>query len=150
MVVKTSKEGFLAKKNVSMKITSKLVTRQSQIRLFFFLFENTVTRPNTGQDPLQLFKTMRQLHRYDIFITCVWKQDKPNQTTSKLPYKDLIVFLVSLLGKEPGFFQLVLQGIHTFFIGQRPVLENLTGTGRRTIQLQYNIRRMAYKRYNQG
>jgi hypothetical protein len=60
----------------------------------------------------------------------------PNQTTSTLRYKHLIVFLVSLFSEESGFFELVLQGVHALLIGQRPVLEDLAGTGCHNINLE--------------
>lgn len=62
------------------------------------------------------------------------KWGEANQTTSKL--KDLIVFLVSLLGEESGLLQLVLQGIHTLLISQGPVLQNLAGTKRHNTKLE--------------
>lgn len=74
--------------------------------------------------------------KYSLHAYC--KQEKPNQTTSKLPYKDLIVFLVGFLGEEPGFLELVLQGVHTLFIGQRPVLEDLTGAEPRNTTLVHD------------
>lgn len=66
------------------------------------------------------------------------KRFMPNQTTSKLRYKDLIVFLVGLLSKESGFLQLVLQCVHTLFIRQRPVFQDLAGATHK-IQVQYNV-----------
>lgn len=63
-----------------------------------------------------------------IDFVCVSYFKQANQTTSTLEYKDLIVFLVSFLGEESGLLELVLQGVHTLLIGQRPVLEHLTGT----------------------
>lgn len=66
------------------------------------------------------------------------KRSMPNQTTSTLRYKDLIVFLVCFLGEESGLLQLVLQGVHALLIGQRPVLEDLAGTTHR-IQLEYKL-----------
>lgn len=41
---------------------------------------------------------------------------------------NLIVFLVSLFSEEPGLLQLILEGVHTLFIGQAAILENLAGS----------------------
>ena len=41
---------------------------------------------------------------------------------------NLIVFLVSLFSEEPGLLQLILEGVHTLFVRQAAILENLAGS----------------------
>lgn len=45
---------------------------------------------------------------------------------------NLIVFLVGFFGEEPGLLQLILEGVHTLFIRQAAILENLAGALRWT------------------
>ena len=53
---------------------------------------------------------------------------------------NLIVFLVGFFGEEPGFLQLILEGIHTLFIRQAAILENLAGALRWTHVERKNLR----------
>jgi len=45
---------------------------------------------------------------------------------------NLIVFLVGFFGEEPGLLQLILEGVHAFFVRQAAILENLAGALRWT------------------
>lgn len=52
------------------------------------------------------------------------KKQQQVATLSQIFFINLIVFFVCFFGQEPGLFQLVLEGVHAFLIGQWAVLEN--------------------------
>lgn len=47
--------------------------------------------------------------------------------SSSRGHANLIVFLVGFFGEEPGLLQLVLEGVHTLFVRQAAIFENLAG-----------------------
>lgn len=48
----------------------------------------------------------------------------------------LIVFFVGFFCQKSGFFKLVFQSVHTFFIGQAPVFQNFSLPSNEKVKLK--------------
>lgn len=71
-------------------------------------------------------------YRLGTIIVMIIIVTASNTLDSSRGRANLIVFLVSFFGEEPGLLQLILKGVHAFFVRQAAILENLAGALRWT------------------